>query len=49
MIEETKLKGYCEYDNEIKDWKIGFTNLNDIMCQFNGNEVTIIIKNNNMW
>ena len=49
MIEETKLKGYCSYDNDLHTWKVGATDLDDIMSQFIGNEITITIRNKNSW
>ena len=49
MISETTLKGYCSYDGDLHTWKVGATDLDDIMSQFIGNEITIIIKNENMW
>lgn len=49
MIEETRIKGYCSYDNDFHTWKVGATDLDDIMSQFIGNEITIIIKNEDMW
>lgn len=49
MIEETRIKGYCEYDSKYHVWKIGNTDFDDILSQFVGNEITIIIRNNNNW